>query len=46
MVHKEDSIKGRDDAGGHYKRVKGGIVQEEGIIKVRDDAGGCYKKEG
>ena len=32
----EDSIKGRDDAGGHYKRVKG-----------RDGAGGGhYKSEG
>ena len=44
MVNKEDNIKGRDDAGGHYKKV--GIMQKEGIIKGRDDAGGRYKKEG
>ena len=35
MVQKEGIIKGRDDAGGHYKRVKG-----------RDGAeGGHYKRE-
>ena len=34
MVQKDGIIKGRDDAGGHYKRVKG-----------RDGAGGHYKRE-
>ena len=35
MFHKENIIKGRDDAGGHYKRAKG-----------RDGAEGYLKKEG
>ena len=29
-MHKEDSIKGRDDSVGHYKKVE--IMQKEGII--------------
>ena len=40
----EDVIKGRDEAGGHYKKV--GMVQKEGIMKGRDDAGGHFKGEG
>ena len=39
----EDSIKGRDGAGGLQK---GARVQKEGIIKGRDDAGGHFKGEG
>ena len=42
-MEEEGIIKGRDDAGGHYKKVE--MVQKEGIIKRRDDAGGRYKKD-
>ena len=55
MVKKEGIIKGRHDAGGHFKRVKkrdgaegllkGGMMQED-VTKGRDDAGGHYKREG
>ena len=37
----EGTIKEKDDAGGHYKKVE--MVQEV-IIKGRDDAGGRYKR--
>ena len=42
----EDVIKRRDDAEGHYKRVKGWMVQKERNIKGRDDEEGQEKREG
>ena len=51
----EDITKGRDDAGGHYKRegccrralqkVEMVQVQKKNIIKERDGAGGRYRRE-
>ena len=51
-MRKEGIIKGRDDAGGHFKGEgwcmqtlqKGGMVWKGGIIKGRDDARGRYKR--
>ena len=43
MVKKEGIIKGRHDAGGHFKRVKEGWCRR--TLKRRDDAGGRYKRE-